>query len=177
VRVLIVSNNASLVINIKEWFARDIESGKLELDIAKDREVAEDKLRHKSYDKIFHNGVFIIDAIEKYQSNVDVIHYGNSKNNIYSKNVEPNNKKQLKEVFKRPLYLGVNMKGIMSAIIALITFVYTIAVFANTLRIDVTRNSEKIINIERLITSGMSEINKKIDNLIIVKNDNNGRKK
>jgi len=86
-RVLVVSENESLISNINEWFKSKINNGDLVVDYVKTKDEAVGLLRTVPYDKIFQNGVYIIDAIEEYQSGVDVIQEGIWKNKIYKHSV------------------------------------------------------------------------------------------
>jgi hypothetical protein len=129
-RVLIVTENDVLIRNMREYFVSHIENGSLILDHAKEQETAEKYLGEYSYDKIFHNGIFIFPIIEKLQAGAQVYNYGKTNNDYYVSPMDPNDMKSFSKIFDKKWFrLGVNIGGYVTAIIAFVIFVGSLASF------------------------------------------------
>lgn len=157
VRVLIVSKNETLRRNIEEWFAVRIDNGTLVLDYAGDSDSAKSLLSENSYDKIFHNGIYIIPAIERLQVGADVYSFGKTNNNLSNFVENPHDKKVFSKIFsKKYLKLGANIGGALGSIVAIITGLVLFVAFGLYARSDIDTNTEAI-----------GTVDKKVDNLEI----------
>ena len=101
IRVLVVSKNETLKRNMEEWFHPKVEAGKLQIDFADSREDAEVLMAGTNYDKIFHNGIYIIDAIERLQVGSDVYMFGKINNNLNNFIENPHDKKKISRIFTK----------------------------------------------------------------------------
>lgn len=162
IRVLVISKNETLRRNMEEWFAARIDNGSLVIDYAGDRESAEDMMSETSYNRIFHNGIYIIDAIERLQVGSDVYMFGKTNNNLNNFVENPHDKKVFSKIFsKKYLKLGVNIGGTLGSIVAIITGLVMFIAFELSARADINVN-----------TKGISVVDKKVDNLEVKVNEN-----
>jgi hypothetical protein len=142
---------------MEEWFAARIDNGSLTIDYAGDRESAEDMMSDKSYDRIFHNGIYIIDAIERLQVGTDVYLFGKTNNNLNNFIENPHDKKLFSKIFsKKYLKLGVNIGGALGSVVAIVTGLVLFVAFGLYARSDIDVN-----------TTAIGEVDKKVDNLEI----------
>ncbi|MHA1952331.1 MAG: hypothetical protein ACW96U_00075 [Candidatus Heimdallarchaeaceae archaeon] len=156
-RILIVSKNETLKRNIEEWFRNKIENKTIVLDYTNSREDAESLMAVNNYDKIFHNGIYIIDAIENLQVGSEVFQYGRTNNNLC--NVIPNihNKKVFSKIFsKKYLNLGVNIGGFLGSVMAIliglvgfISFMFFVRADVNINMAHIEENTEEIKEVKR----------------------------
>ncbi len=162
IRVLVISKNETLKRNMEEWFAPRIDNGSLIIDYAGDRESAEDMMSSASYDRIFHNGIYIIDAIERLQVGSDVYMFGKTNNNLNNFIENPHDKKVFSKIFsKKYLKLGVNIGGTLGSIVAVITGLVLFIAFELDSRSDININ-----------TKAIGIVDKKVDNLEVKVDDN-----
>ena len=147
-RILIVSENKTLIRNMKEWFAVRIQSKNLIIDHAITKEESEGYIENNNYDHIFHNGLYIIAAIERYQSGTNVWNVGSTNNN-YQNGINPNNKRSFSRIInKKYLQSGVNIGGAL----AILSIIVGIVTWTVTLRADVDHNVEEIGEINQTVT-------------------------
>ncbi len=147
-RVLVVSENLTLIRNMREWYARRINSGSLVIDHATNTEMSKEYIERYDYDHIFHNGLYVIDAIERHQRGAEVWNIGNM-NNEYQNGLDVNNKKSFSQIFnKKYLQSGVNIGGALAVVTVLVGMV----TWAVTLRADVDDNIEDIGEIKTVVT-------------------------
>jgi len=167
-RFLVITENDTFINNMKEWFDYDIKNGLLEIDFARNKEEAKEFVKKKNYDKIFHNGIYVIDLIEQYQSNADVIKQGLTKNKIFNKTISGTSKEEILNLDinkDRPFYLKVSYGLLGVFLMALVSFV----IYIDTIRNDVDINTEKIVIIEKKvddIKDNLNAIDKKISSLL-----------
>lgn len=163
-RVLIVSENLTLIRNMREWYSRRINSGSLIIDHAVTTEDSKEYIERYDYDHIFHNGLYVIDAIERHQRGAEVWNIG-SMNNEYQNGLDVNNKKSFSNIFnKRYLQSGVNIGGALGVVTVLVGIV----TWAVTLRADVDVNSGEIGEIKSTVTEikiDQKEMNKNVNEL------------
>lgn len=147
-RILVVSENLILMRNLREWFDRKIKSGHLIIDHVTSTKDAEPLLQSVAYDNVFHNGIYIIPAVERYQSGAGIWNFGQMNNN-YQNTINVNDKKSFSRIInKKYLQNGVNI-GSVFAILTIITAVITWGV---SLRADVDDNIEDIGRISTAVT-------------------------
>lgn len=162
-RVLVVSKNEILKKNIEKWYSARMKDGSLIVDYAGSNESANKMMSINSYDEIFHNGIYIIPAIERLQSGANVHGFGKTNNNYNNFIENSHDKKGFSKVFsKKYLKLGVNIGGALGSVVAIITGLALVIAFGLYIRTDVDVNTE-----------GIGRVNKKVDNLE-VKVDENG---
>lgn len=154
-RFLVITENETFISNMMEWFKNDIKNKKIEIDIAKDREAAKQLLKKKSYNKIFHNGIYVIDLIEQYQNNADVIKQGLTKNKIFSKTISGTEKNEIDVRKDKPFYLKVSY-GMVGLLLASLV---SLVLFLNTMRKDVDDNIYKINKIDNKVSIISEKIN------------------
>ena len=163
-RVLIVSENLTLIRNMREWYVRKIQSGFLIIDHAATTEDSKEYIEKYDYDHIFHNGLYIIDAIERHQRGAEIWNIGNM-NNEYQNVLDVNDKKSFSHIFnKKYLQSGVNIGGAL----AVLTIVVGIITWTVTLRADVDNNVEEIGEIKTAVTeikTDQKEISKELNEL------------
>jgi len=136
----VVSENLTLMRNMKKWFARRISRGDLIIDHVETKTESKKFMADYRYDHIFHNGMYIIDAIERYQSGTGVWNIGNVKNN-YQNTINVDDRKSFSRIFnKKYLQSGVNIGGSL----AIITVVVGMITWGVTLRADVDNNIDDI---------------------------------
>jgi len=147
-RILIVSENEVLLRNFKEWFDRQIRGGSLIVDHAFDKKEATEFLKHNTYDKVFHNGIYIIDAVERYQQGSDIWNFGTMRNN-YQNVINFDDKRSFSRIInKKYLQSGVNIGGafaILSVLVGIITW-------GVNLRADVNVNEKDIGDIKETVS-------------------------
>ena len=166
-RVLIVSENMVLMRNLKEWFSNKIERGDLILDHAASKDEAEKLMDKNNYDKIFHNGIFIIDSIERLQAGSEVWYYGNPNNTIYKNTIKDiSNRKYVSRAFKGKIFqISANIGGIIS-VITILAYLIT---FVVTVKADVDTNKKDIIDIKsvvKTIDEQQKDLNINMDKII-----------
>lgn len=180
-RALIVSQNDSLLETINQFFNKEIESGDIEIDWVKNKRDAIDLLKKHNYDRVFQNGIHVIDAIERYQTGSEVYHFGKSKNNIYKNILDPEKKKEMNNFFtKKTLYSWVTLGGGALGILSIVT---AFVIYLNTMRVDVDHNVETISDIKQDVTvikEKVDDTNNEISKISgyiegIYKNSNNVR--
>jgi len=98
IHVLVVSENKVLLRNLFEWFRYRIDDHTLQIDHARNKEEAEAKMKENKYDKIFHNGIYIVDVIEKMQIGAEVWNFDHT-NNKYGA-VDPNDKNVIRRIMR-----------------------------------------------------------------------------
>jgi len=155
-RYLIVSNDECFKKNMRAWYKKDIDEGVMIMDFASTRKEADELLKENSYNHIFHNGAFIVDLIEKYQKDANVIHQGETKNHIYNETIIGDKKVEIdKKTAKKPLYLRVNMGTLIVALSTMVAFVVFITVL-NFRAVDntnhISSNAELIKDIDRKVS-------------------------
>ncbi len=172
-RILIVSDNEVLMRNIYEWFNTKIDDGDIVIDHAKSREEAETLLEGNTYEKIFHNGIYIIDAVERLQTGSEVFHYGGGFNNKFNNiDINPHDKKTFLKIFtKKYFQVGVNIGGYLLTIASLAGLVISAIAFSVMLRDDVDENMGHIVAIEKKIGSvqvAVDDNSKNVDKLVTI---------
>ena len=98
IHVLVVSENKVLLRNLFEWFRYRIDDHTLQIDHARNKEEAEAKMKENKYDKIFHNGIYIVDVIEKMQIGAEVWNFDHTNNKYGS--VDVNDKNVIKRIMR-----------------------------------------------------------------------------
>ena len=123
-KILVVSENKVLVRNLFEWYRNRLDNGSLVIDHAHNKDEAEAKMKEEKYDKIFHNGLYIIDSIEKLQFGADVWKMDGT-NNKYGNVINTNDKKRLKKIIsgKHDIW-SLNHLLIVAVFIMACTFVF-----------------------------------------------------
>lgn len=164
IRVLVISKNETLKRNMEEWFAPRIDNGTLTIDYAGDRESAEDMMSDTSYDRIFHNGIYIIDAIERLQVGSDVYLFGKTNNNLNNFIENPHDKKVFSNIFsKKYLKLGANIGGALGSVVAIITGLVLFVAFGLYARSDIDTNTTAIGVVDKKVDDLQVEVNKNGD--------------
>jgi hypothetical protein len=170
IHVLIVSKNQTLKRNVDEWFFSKIEAGKLKIDFSDSRKSAEEMMSSMSYDKIFHNGIYVIDAIERLQVGVDVYAFGKTNNNLNNYIENPHDKKVFSKIFsKKYLKLGVNIGGALGSVVAIVTGLVLFVAFGLYARSDIDINTEAIVKVDKKVDN----LELKIDVVDDVSKENN----
>jgi len=171
-KILVVSENDILMRNLYEWFSKKIEVGDLRIDHARSREEAEVMMAEGSYNKIFHNGIFIVDAVERLQVGSDVYNYGKTNNNLFNPIVNPHDKKSFSRIFSKKYFqTGVNIGGYITAGITVVTVIVALITFSVVLRNDVDINQHEIGEIkEKIDTIGnvQTEVKSNVDKLVTI---------
>lgn len=170
IHVLIVSKNQTLKRNVDEWFFSKIEAGKLKIDFSDSRKSAEEMMSSMSYDKIFHNGIYVIDAIERLQVGADVYAFGKTNNNLNNYIENPHDKKVFSKIFSRKyLKLGVNIGGALGSVVAIITGLVLFVAFGLYARSDIDINTEAIVKVDGKVDN----LEVKVDENGVVSRENN----
>jgi hypothetical protein len=148
IRVLVVSENEVLLRNLREYFSDRVNSGDLILDHAKTRDDSIAYLEKHSYEKIFHNGVFIFDIIERTQFGSEVYNYGKINNQYKISEINPTDIKSFSGIlYKKWFHLGVNIGGYVTKAVAVIALIGA-ASFAYSTRSDIDTNIGSINTLE-----------------------------
>jgi len=163
-RVLIVSENLTLIRNMREWYSRRINHGSLVIDHATTTEESKEYIERYDYDHIFHNGLYVIDAIERHQRGTEIWNIGNM-NNEYQNVLDVNSKKSFSSIFnKKYLQSGVNIGGafaVMTVLVGMVTW-------AVTLRADVDNDIKDMGEVKVIITeikTDQKDISKELNEL------------
>jgi len=170
IRVLVISKNETLKRNMDEWFHPRTESGKLLIDFANSAEEAEEKLSETNYDKIFHNGIYVIPAIERLQVGADVYSFGKTNNNLNNFIENPHDKKVFSKIFsKKYLKLGVNIGGALGSVVAIVTGLVLFVGFGLYARTDIDANTAAVEHVETKVDN----LEEKVDEIDDVAKENN----
>ena len=170
VRVLVASKNETLKRNMEEWFIQSINAGKLVIDFASSIADAEELLSNFNYDKVFHNGIYIIPAIEQLQAGTDVYMVGKTNNNFGNRIENINNKKLFSQVFtKKYLKMGANIGAVVGSVITALILVGTVIAFSVYARSDIDTNATSI----NQNTAAIEEVKVEVDKVGDVAKENN----
>ena len=105
-------------------------------------------MKKDAYDKIFHNGIYIIDAIERLQQGAEVWNVGPTKNE-YQNSINFDDKRSFSRIFnKKYLQSGVNI----GSALAVLTVLIGLITWGVTLRADVDHNIGDITIIKETVT-------------------------
>ena len=170
IRVLVISKNETLKRNMDEWFHVKTESGKLKIDFAGSREDAEELMSSVNYNKIFHNGIYVIDAIERLQVGSDVYMFGKTNNNFNDFVENPHDKKKISKIFSKNYLKSVyNIGGLLGSAITIVLAVVTFIIFQV--------NSNAAIGANAITSSEnkqeIREVKKEVDRVGDVAEENN----
>lgn len=161
IRVLVVSKNETLKRNMEEWFHVKVESGRYVIDFASSREDAEELMSEVNYDKIFHNGIYVIDAIERLQVGSDVYMFGKTNNNLSNYVENPHDKKKISKIFsKNYLKIMYNIGGLLGSAITIVIGLVLFIAFNMGARADININTESTIENKQEIREVKEEVNR-----------------
>lgn len=177
IRVLVVSKNETLKRNMEEWFHQKVEAGRLYIDFAGSRDEAEHLMSTVNYDKIFHNGIYVIDAIERLQVGADVYLFGKTNNNLDNYVENPHDRKKISRIFsKNYLKTVYNIGGLAGSAITILIALIAFIAFGLDARGDIDYNATVGLDnkkgIEK-VDSKVEEVKKEVDRVGDVAEENN----
>jgi hypothetical protein len=155
---------------MEEWFHAKVESGRLSIDFAESREHAEELMSQVNYDKIFHNGIYVIDAIERLQVGADVYLFGKTNNNLDNYLENPHDRKKISKIFsKNYLKMMYNIGGLAGSAITIVIAVIAFIAYGLEARNDIDTNTEIGLENKR----GIENLEKEVDKVGDVAEENN----
>ena len=170
IRVLVISKNETLKRNMEEWFHAKVEAGRIVIDFANSRDDAEELMSTVNYNKIFHNGIYVIDAIERLQVGSDVYMFGKTNNSLNNYVENPHDKKVFSKIFsKNYLKTMYNIGGLAGSAITIVIAVITFIVFQMDSRASINNNTISTIENKQEIR----EVKKEVDRVGDVAEENN----
>lgn len=161
IRVLVVSKNETLRRNMEEWFHAKVEAGRLAIDFASSRDEAEDLMSSINYDKIFHNGIYVIDAIERLQVGADVYLFGKTNNNLDNYVENPHDKKKISKIFSKNYLKSVyNIGGLAGSAITIVLALVAFIAFGLDARGDIDINAKASVENKEAIEKLGDEVDR-----------------
>ncbi len=161
IRVLVISKNETLKRNMEEWFRTKIETGKLMIDFASSRDDAEKFMSAVDYDKIFHNGIYVIPAIERLQAGSDVYMFGKTNNNLNNYVENPHDKKKISRIFDRKyLKTMYNIGGLLGSVITIVIALVIFIAFNIDTRAETRNNTKSTKENKQEIREVKKEVNR-----------------